>query len=155
MMNKKIWGQNVNSRRVRESVTSERPHGAEPDRASRNYHRLTIPKMYPNLPRKKKESFCHGLSDYLVSTDWVVTYSLTSCRRKRDKSKSQVSSWLNEGWLKVKIIIVLNVRVRHKLLQMWLLYSNLLIMDLTTKTNSRWGLILVWFWRNRRSSHLP
>ena len=40
MMNKKIWGQNVNSRRVRESVTSERPHGAEPDRASRNYHRL-------------------------------------------------------------------------------------------------------------------
>jgi hypothetical protein len=64
MMNNKIWGQNVNSRRVRESVTSERPHGAEPDRASRNYHRLTIPKMYPNLPIKKKESFCHGLSDY-------------------------------------------------------------------------------------------
>ena len=73
MMNKKIWGQNVNSRRVRESVTSERPHGAEPDRASRNYHRLTIPKMYPNLPRKKKESFCHGLSDYIYYGSLQIT----------------------------------------------------------------------------------
>ncbi|KAK4006350.1 hypothetical protein OUZ56_011504 [Daphnia magna] len=56
--------QNRNSRRVRESVTTERPHGAEPDVASRNNLHPTIPKICPNLPRKKKDNFCHGLSDY-------------------------------------------------------------------------------------------
>ena len=96
MMNKKIWGQNVNSRRVRESVTSERPHGAEPDRASRNYHRLTIPKMYPNLPMKKKESFCHGLSDYLsrAKNNYETHHPPYGTFLQREATRMTLTKWL-------------------------------------------------------------
>jgi hypothetical protein len=80
IMNKKLSRQNWKSRRVRESITSERPHGAEPDGAFNNYlPPPTIPNICLNLPRKKKDNFCRGLSDYVRSV-WGNPFTRFFCK---------------------------------------------------------------------------
>jgi hypothetical protein len=59
-MNKKLSRQNWKSRRVRESITSERPHGAEPDGAFNNY--LPPPHDSKYLPKPSEEEKIQLLS---------------------------------------------------------------------------------------------